>query len=147
MPYIATLYYGFPRFIVVNKGSTPLITPLFKIKNSILNSGVVVTTILPLRERDTIEMTNSLIPFSLKARFKAFRVFILEKVFAWIFHACKRVHLLVRANLPLPQLVPILIVSLGPRLVVLALALFPFGRILVHWSEFPWFLLVFATLA
>ena len=82
MLYITTLYYGFPRFIVVNKGSTPLITPSFKIKNLTLNSGVVVTTILHLRERDTVEITNSLIPFSLKARFKVFCVFILEKVFA-----------------------------------------------------------------
>ena len=56
-------------------------------------------------------------------------------------------HLLVRANLPLPLLVPLLIVSLELRLVVLALALFPLGQISVHWSVFPWFLPLFATLA
>ena len=105
---------------------------MFEIKNSTSNSEVVVTTILLLREIDTIEMTSSLIPFSLKARFKAFRVFILEKIFAWIFRAYKRVHLLVRANLPLLLLVPILIVFLGPRLIVLALALFLLGQILVY---------------
>ena len=75
-----------------------------------------MTTILPLREIDTVEMTSSLIPLSLKARFKALRVFILEKVSAWTFRACKRVHLLERANLPLPLLVPILVVSLRTKI-------------------------------
>jgi hypothetical protein len=44
-----------------------------------LNSGVVFTIILPLEERETIEITNPLIPLERKAVLSELRVKIAEK--------------------------------------------------------------------
>jgi hypothetical protein len=48
--------------MLLTKGSTPFIISIFKTRKLELNSGVVFTIILPLKERETIEITNPLIP-------------------------------------------------------------------------------------
>jgi hypothetical protein len=48
--------------MLLTKGSTPFIISIFETRKSELNSGVVFTIILPLEERETIEITNPLIP-------------------------------------------------------------------------------------
>jgi hypothetical protein len=48
-----------------------------------LNSGVVFTIILPLEERETIEITNPLIPLEQKAILSELRIEIAEKEIAY----------------------------------------------------------------
>jgi hypothetical protein len=48
-----------------------------------LNSGVVFTIILPLEERETIEITNPLIPLEQKVVLSELRVEIAEKDVAY----------------------------------------------------------------
>ena len=52
---------------------------MFETRKSELNSGVVFTIILPLEERETIEITNPLIPLARKAVLSELRVEIAEK--------------------------------------------------------------------
>jgi hypothetical protein len=65
--------------MLLTKGSTPFIILIFETRKSELNSGVVFTIILSLEERETIEITNSLIPLEQKAVLSELRVEIAEK--------------------------------------------------------------------
>jgi hypothetical protein len=65
--------------MLLTKGSTPFIISMFETRKSELNSGVVFTIILPLEERETIEITNPLIPLERKAVLSELRVEIAEK--------------------------------------------------------------------
>src|ERR1700710_873907 len=96
---MATLYQDSPFLRLVKKGNTPLIIVLFCSKNSELNSGVVLTTIFPLIDRETIETTSPCIPFLLNAELSKLRIASGLKELACTFCACRRVHLLERANL------------------------------------------------
>ena len=64
-----------------------------------MNVGVVVITILPRREREAVETTRSLKPFSLKAMFIRLRKEIEENLEADGLSVYRRVHLLEGANL------------------------------------------------
>jgi len=65
--------------MLLTKGSTPFIILIFETRKSELNSGVVFTIILPLEERETIEITNPLIPLERKVVLSELRVEIAEK--------------------------------------------------------------------
>ena len=65
--------------MLLTKGSTPFIISIFETRKSELNSGVVFTIILPFEERETIEITNPLIPLERKAVLSELRVEIAEK--------------------------------------------------------------------
>ena len=52
--------------MLLTKGSTPFIILIFETRKLELNSGVVFTIILPFEERETIEITNPLIPLEQK---------------------------------------------------------------------------------
>jgi hypothetical protein len=78
-----TLYYSSPFCILLTKGSTPFIISIFETRKSELNSGVVFTIILPLEERETIEITNPLIPLEQKAVLSKLRTEIAEKEVAY----------------------------------------------------------------
>ena len=65
--------------MLLTKGSTPFIILIFETRKSELNSGVVFTIILPLEERETIEITNPLIPLARKAVLSELRVEIAKK--------------------------------------------------------------------
>jgi hypothetical protein len=65
--------------MLLTKGSTPFIILIFETRKSELNSGVVFTIILPLEERETIEITNPLIPLARKAVLSELQVEIAEK--------------------------------------------------------------------
>ena len=65
--------------MLLTKGSTPFIISIFETRKSELNSGVVFTIILPLKERETIEITNPLIPLERKAVLSELRVEIAKK--------------------------------------------------------------------
>jgi len=104
----------------------------FSIKNSALNSGVVVTIILPFWLKETVEITGFTIPLALKALLIKLRIAKGEKSLAWTFRACRRVHLLERADLlgPLAVVTASLVVEpVHPLPVPLLL---PFLATLVH---------------
>ena len=86
----------------------------FLIKNSALKSGVVVTVIFPFWLRETVEITGFTTPLALKALLIKLRIANGEKSLAWTFRACKRVHLLDRADL----LAPLAVVTAKLSLVV-----------------------------
>ena len=65
--------------MLLTKGSTLFIISIFETRKSELNSGVVFTIILPLEERETIEITNPLIPLERKAVLSELRVEIAKK--------------------------------------------------------------------
>jgi hypothetical protein len=65
--------------MLLTKGSTPFIILIFETRKSELNSGVVFTIILPFKERETIEITNPLIPLARKAVLSKLRVEIAKK--------------------------------------------------------------------
>jgi hypothetical protein len=56
---------------------------MFETRKSELNLGVVFTIILPLKERETIEITNPLIPLERKAVLSELRVEIAKKEVAY----------------------------------------------------------------
>ena len=56
---------------------------MFETRKSELNSGVVFTIILPFEERETIEITNPLIPLERKAVLSKLRTEIAEKEVAY----------------------------------------------------------------
>ena len=56
---------------------------MFETRKSELNSGVVFTIILPFEERETIEITNPLIPLERKAVLSELRVEIAKKEVAY----------------------------------------------------------------
>jgi len=93
------LYHGSPFLRLVIEGSTPLIIASFSIKKSTLNDGVVVITILLRREREAVETTRSLKPFSLKAVLIRLRKEIEENFVADGLSVYKRVYLLEGASL------------------------------------------------
>ena len=64
-----------------------------------LNSGVVLTTIFPLIDKETVETTSPYIPFLLNTELIRLRIAKALKELACTLCACKRVHLLERANL------------------------------------------------
>ena len=72
---------------------------MFSIKKSTLNNRVVVITILLQREREAVETTRSLKPFSLKAVLIRLRKEIEENFVADGLSVCRRVHLLEGASL------------------------------------------------
>src|ERR1700710_3279087 len=96
---MATLYQDSPFLRLVKKGNTPLIIVSFCSKNSELNSGVVLTTIFPLIDRETVETTSPCIPFLLNAELSKLCIASRLKELACTLCACKRVYLLERANL------------------------------------------------
>jgi hypothetical protein len=65
--------------MLLTKGSIPFIISIFETRKSELNSGVVFTIILPLEERETIKITNSLIPLARKVVLSELRVEIAKK--------------------------------------------------------------------
>jgi hypothetical protein len=65
--------------MLLTKGSTPFIISIFETRKSELNSGVVFTIILPLEERETIEITNPLIPLERKVVLSKLRTEIAKK--------------------------------------------------------------------
>ena len=137
-----TLYYGSPFYMLLTKGSTPFIILMFWTRKSELNSGVVFTIILPFEERETIEITNPLIPLERKVVLSELRVEITKKEVAYSIWVSRKVHFLERAmflvSRVLYKLVLRVLVVLVPRvlpLLVSVLVLFP-----------PWFLdLVYDT--
>ena len=66
-PCIITLYQGSPFYRLIIKGSTPLIIACFSIKKSALNSGVILTIILPFILREIVDIIRFIIPLVLKA--------------------------------------------------------------------------------
>ena len=69
--------------MLLTKGSTPFIISIFETRKSELNLGVVFTIILPFEERETIEITNPLIPLARKAELSKLRVKIAENELAY----------------------------------------------------------------
>jgi hypothetical protein len=69
--------------MLLTKGSTPFIISMFKTRKSELNLGVIFTIILPFEERETIEITNPLIPLARKAVLSELRVEIAKKEVAY----------------------------------------------------------------
>jgi hypothetical protein len=69
--------------MLLTKGSTPFIISIFETRKSELNSGVVFTIILSLKERETIEITNPLIPLERKVVLSELRVEIAKKEVAY----------------------------------------------------------------
>jgi hypothetical protein len=69
--------------MLLTKGSTPFIISIFKTRKSKLNSGIVFTIILPLKERETIEITNPLIPLEQKVVLSELQVEIAKKEVAY----------------------------------------------------------------
>ena len=69
--------------MLLTKGSTPFIISIFETRKSELNSGVVFTIILPFKERETIEITNPLIPLARKVVLSELRVEIAKKEVAY----------------------------------------------------------------
>jgi hypothetical protein len=65
--------------MLLTKGSIPFIILIFETRKSELNSGVVFTIILLLKERETIEITNPLIPLEQKVVLSELRVEIAKK--------------------------------------------------------------------
>jgi hypothetical protein len=65
--------------MLLTKGNTLFIISIFKTRKSELNSGVVFTIILLLKEREIIEITNPLIPLARKAVLSELRVEIAKK--------------------------------------------------------------------
>src|ERR1700710_1163530 len=96
---MATLYQDSPFLRLVKKGNTLLIVVLFCTKNSELNSGVVLTTIFPLIDKETVETTSPCIPFLLNAELSKLRIDKALKELACTLCAYKRIYLLERANL------------------------------------------------
>jgi hypothetical protein len=82
IPWIITLYYGFPFYILLIKGSTPFIILIFWTRKSELNSGVIFTIILLFEEREIIEITSPLIPLVQKVVLSKLRVEIAKKEIA-----------------------------------------------------------------
>ena len=62
-----------------------------------MNLGVVFTIILPFKERETIEITNPLIPLARKAELSKLRVEIVENKLAYSIWANRKVLFLERA--------------------------------------------------
>jgi hypothetical protein len=96
-PWIITLYQGSPFYTLVTKGSTPFIIAWFWTRKSELNSGVILTIILPFEERETIEITSSLIPLEQKVVLSKLRVEIVENELACSIWASRKVLFLERA--------------------------------------------------
>src|ERR1700709_2965780 len=96
---MTTLYQDSPFLRLVKKGNTPLIIVLFCTKNSELNSGVVLTIIFPLIDKETVETTSPCIPFLLNTKLSKLRIDKALKELACTLCACRRVHLLERTNL------------------------------------------------
>ena len=69
--------------MLLTKGSTPFIILIFETRKLELNSGVVFTIILPFEERETIEITNPLIPLEQKVVLSKLRTEIAEKEVAY----------------------------------------------------------------
>ena len=69
--------------MLLTKGSTPFIISMFETRKLELNSGVVFTIILPLEERETIEITNPLIPLEQKVVLSKLRIEIAKKEVAY----------------------------------------------------------------
>src|ERR1700709_2386301 len=133
---MTTLYQDSPFLRLVKKGNTPLIIVSFCSKNSELNSGVVLTTIFPLIDRETVETTSPCIPFLLNAKLSKLRIASGLKELACAFCAYRRVHLLERADLlgPFGLLGCSLVLELG--LLALIPVLFPFLDTIVYsWGE------------
>jgi hypothetical protein len=65
--------------MLLTKGSTSFIILIFETRKLELNSGVVFTIILSLEERETIEITNFLIPLARKVVLSELRVEIAKK--------------------------------------------------------------------
>jgi hypothetical protein len=68
--------------MLLTKGSIPFIILIFETRKLELNSGVVFTIILFLKERKTIEITNPLISLARKAVLSELRVEIAKKEIA-----------------------------------------------------------------
>jgi hypothetical protein len=69
--------------MLLTKGSTSFIISIFETRKLELNSGVVFTIILPFEERETIEITNPLIPLERKVVLSELRVEIAKKEVAY----------------------------------------------------------------
>jgi hypothetical protein len=65
--------------MLLTKGSIFFIILIFETRKLELNSGVVFTIILSLKERETIEITNPLILLERKAVLSKLRIEIAEK--------------------------------------------------------------------
>jgi len=83
--------------MLFTKGSTPFIIASFWTKKLELNSGVVLTIILPFKERETIEITSPLIPLVRKVVLSKLRVKIAENELAYSIWASRKVLFLERA--------------------------------------------------
>jgi hypothetical protein len=83
--------------MLFTKGSTPFIVASFWIKKLELNSGIVLTIILPFEERETIEITSPLIPLVRKALLSKLRTEIAENKLACSIWASRKVLFLERA--------------------------------------------------
>src|ERR1700710_2489042 len=120
---MATLYQDSPFLRLVKKGNTPLIIVSFCTKNLELNSRVVLTTIFPLIDRETVEITSPYIPFLLNTKLIRLQIAKALKELAYTLCTCKRVYLLKRANLlgPFCLLGYSLVLELGPLPLVLVL--------------------------
>jgi hypothetical protein len=68
--------------MLITKGSTFFIIAWFWTRKSELNSGIVLTIILLFEERETIEITSSLIPLEQKVVLSELRVEIAENKLA-----------------------------------------------------------------
>jgi hypothetical protein len=68
--------------MLLTKGNTLFIILIFETRKSKLNLGIVFTIILPLKERKTIEITNSLISLARKVVLSELRVEIAKKKIA-----------------------------------------------------------------
>src|ERR1700709_2188979 len=96
---MTTLYQDSPFLRLVKKGNTLLIIVLFCIKNSELNSGVVLTITFPLIDKETIETTSPCIPFLLNTELSKLYIDKALKELACTLYTYRRVYLLERANL------------------------------------------------
>jgi hypothetical protein len=129
--------------MLITKGSTLFIIAWFWTRKSELNSGVVLTIILLFKERETIEITSSLIPLEQKAVLSELRVEIAENKLACSIWASRKVHFLERAiDLVLQVPEPLVSRALGGLLV--PQVLLPLVSVLGPFP--PWFLdLVYNT--
>jgi hypothetical protein len=116
--------------MLLTKGSTPFIILMFWTRKSKLNLGVILTIILPFAERETVEITNPLIPLKRKVELSKLRTDIAEKELACSIRASRKVHFLERALALVSRVLLILVSRALEPLVSRALGpLFP-----------PWFL-------
>jgi type IV secretory pathway TrbL component len=88
-----------------------------------LNSGIVLTIILPFTERETIEITNSLISLKQKAELSKLRIDIAKKKLACSIRASRKVLFLERALALVSRVLFLLVLQVLELLVSRALVL------------------------